>query len=693
MKPNRNRTRDIGFYVLLAVIVIAVVFTINTDTKKDSLDSYSELVDLFEKEKIQSFKTEGNTILLEIRTNDPMNPTEEKSYDLYSFSVFYEDFHDLILEQYKAGTIEKYDYTEGFTLPWWASFVPYLVIMFGAMALWYFMMNRAGGGGAGGFARFSKARTKLGSDEKDKKTFKDVAGCDEEKAELAEVVDFLKDPKRYTEMGARIPKGILLVGPPGTGKTLLAKAVAGEANVQFLSISGSDFVELYVGVGAGRVRDLFEQAKKVAPAIVFIDEIDAVGRQRGSGLGGGHDEREQTLNQLLVEMDGFGNNEGVIVMAATNRADILDNALLRPGRFDRQIYVGLPDIKGREAILKIHARDKQLADTVDLNNIAKGTPGFSGADLENLMNEAAILAVRRKERFITQDDIDEAILKVQMGPEKKSRKMSDKARRLTAYHESGHAVAGKFLKNVDPVHYITIIPRGAAGGFTLFRPQEDLENFKSRAEMYENIVMALGGRMAEEIFLDDISTGASGDIQQATSIARDMVMRYGMSERLGPIMFDSSDRSIFIGRDFGTTKSYSEETAGIIDEEVKAIFDRASAECRKILTDHSEQLIAIAEYLLENETISADEFNYYFEHGEFMPEFMKEAKQAVNDKTIERPARKIAMFDGSEEQKQTDAPSAEPSVSPAGQPESSDAPAGTHRSPRKMKITRKHKTA
>ena len=673
MKPNRNRTRDIGFYVLLAVIVIAVVFTINSDTKTNSLDSYSELVDLFEKEKIQSFKTEGNTILLEIRTNDPMNPTEEKSYDLYSFSVFYEDFHDLILEQYKAGTIEKYDYTEGFTLPWWASFVPYLVIMFGAMALWYFMMNRAGGGGAGGFARFSKARTKLGSDEKNKKTFKDVAGCDEEKAELAEVVDFLKDPKRYTEMGARIPKGILLVGPPGTGKTLLAKAVAGEANVQFLSISGSDFVELYVGVGAGRVRDLFEQAKKVAPAIVFIDEIDAVGRQRGSGLGGGHDEREQTLNQLLVEMDGFGNNEGVIVMAATNRADILDNALLRPGRFDRQIYVGLPDIKGREAILKIHARDKQLADTVDLNNIAKGTPGFSGADLENLMNEAAILAVRRKERFITQDDIDEAILKVQMGPEKKSRKMSDKARRLTAYHESGHAVAGKFLKNVDPVHYITIIPRGAAGGFTLFRPQEDLENFKSRAEMYENIVMALGGRMAEEIFLDDISTGASGDIQQATSIARDMVMRYGMSERLGPIMFDSSDRSIFIGRDFGTTKSYSEETAGIIDEEVKAIFDRASAECRKILTDHSEQLIAIAEYLLENETISADEFNYYFEHGEFMPEFMKEAKQAVNDKTIERPARKIAMFDGSEEQKQIDSPSAESSSSPAGQPESSDA--------------------
>ena len=650
MKPNRNKTRDIGFYILLAVIVIAVVFTINNDTKTDQLDSYSELVDLFENEKVQSFKTEGSTIYLEIRTGDPFEPTQERSYDLYSFSVFYEDFHDLILQQYRDGVLEKYDYTEGFTLPWWASFIPYLVIMFGAMGLWYFMMNRAGGGGMGGFARFTKARTRLGSDEKEKKTFADVAGCDEEKAELAEVVDFLKDPKQYTEMGARIPKGILLVGPPGNGKTLLAKAVAGEANVQFLSISGSDFVELYVGVGAGRVRDLFEQAKKVAPAIIFIDEIDAVGRQRGSGLGGGHDEREQTLNQLLVEMDGFGNNEGVIVIAATNRADILDNALLRPGRFDRQIFVNLPDIRGREAILKIHSRDKQLADNVDLNSIAKGTPGFSGADLENLMNEAAILAVRRKERFITQEDIDEAILKVQMGPEKKSRKMSDKARRLTAYHEAGHAVTGRFLQHVDPVHYITIIPRGAAGGFTLFRPQEDLENFKSRAEMFESIVMALGGRVAEEIFLDDISTGASGDIQQATATARDMVMRYGMSSKLGPILFDSSDHSIFIGRDFGTTKSYSEETAGIIDEEVKAIFDKAAAQCRQILTDHSEQLIAIAEYLLEHETISADEFNYYFEHGEFMPEFMREAKQAVNDRSIERPARKIAMFDGSEVQ-------------------------------------------
>ena len=676
MKPNRNRTRDLGFYVLLMVILIAVIFTMTKDSGADKIKNYSELVDLFNEEKVQSFKTEGNTVILSIRTGDAVKPIEEKTYDLYSFSVFYEDFHETIRQQYESGVLEEYDYGKGVEIPWWASFLPYLIIMIAAMALWYVMMNKAGGM-QGGIGKFSKARTKLGSDEKDKKTFADVAGCDEEKEELAEIVDFLKDPRAYTSMGARIPKGVLLVGPPGTGKTLLAKAVAGEANVQFLSISGSDFVELYVGVGAGRVRDLFEQAKKVAPAIIFIDEIDAVGRQRGSGLGGGHDEREQTLNQLLVEMDGFGNNEGVIVMAATNRADILDNALLRPGRFDRQVYVGLPDIRGREAILKIHARDKQLADDVDLNSIAKGTPGFSGADLENLMNEAALLAVRRKHRFITMEDVDEAVLKVQMGPEKKSRKMSDKARRLTAYHESGHAVAGKFLTQVDPVHYITIIPRGAAGGFTLFRPQEDLENFKSREEMFESIVMALGGRMAEKLFLDDISTGASGDIQQASSLARDMVMKYGMSDKLGPISYDTSGHSIFIGRDFGQTKSYSEETAAIIDEEVKKIFDRASEMCQWILTEHADQLRDIAEYLLEHETMEAEEFNYYFEHGEFMPISAKKIREARNDDTIERPARHISMTSGDEEQPEagqsasdgiTDAP-----VDGADTPDASDA--------------------
>ena len=635
--------------MLLIAIMIAVIFTMTQSSEAKELKEYSDLVDLFENEKVQSFTTEGNTIILQVRTESGEPPTEEMTYDLMSFNVFYNDFSEIIKEQYASGVLEKYDYDEGFVVPWWASMLPYILVMGGAMVLWYFMMSRSGG--AGGVAKFSKARTRLGSDEKNKKTFNDVAGCDEEKEELSEIVDFLKDPKAYTAMGARIPKGVLLVGPPGTGKTLLAKAVAGEAGVQFLSISGSDFVELYVGVGAGRVRDLFEQAKKAAPAIIFIDEIDAVGRQRGSGLGGGHDEREQTLNQLLVEMDGFGSNEGVIVMAATNRADILDNALLRPGRFDRQVYVGLPDIRGREAILKIHARDKQLAEDVDLNSIAKGTPGFSGADLENLMNEAALLAVRRKHRFINMEDIDEAILKVQMGPEKKSRKMSDKARRLTAYHESGHAVAGRYL-----------------GGFTLFRPQADLENFKSRAEMFESIVMALGGRTAEKLFLDDISTGASGDIQQASSIARDMVMRYGMSERLGPISYDNAGHSIFIGRDFGQTKSYSEETAGMIDEEVKKIFDEASARCEQILTEHADQLRAIAEYLLEHETMEAEEFNYYFEHGEFMPMAPQDLRKVKEDKTIERPARKISMTDGGE------APAAEPAPEQAPV-ESAPAPA------------------
>ena len=674
---NPKRARDLGFYVLLISIMLAVIFTMTGSNESRSLKNYSDLVDLFEAEKVQSFTTEGNTIILQVRTDSGEPPTEEMTYDLLSFNVFYSDFNELIKEQYASGVLEQYDYDEGFVVPWWASMLPYILVMGGAMVLWYFMMSRQGG--AGGIAKFSKARTRLGSDEKNKKTFADVAGCDEEKEELSEIVDFLKDPKAYTSMGARIPKGVLLVGPPGTGKTLLAKAVAGEAGVQFLSISGSDFVELYVGVGAGRVRDLFEQAKKAAPAIIFIDEIDAVGRQRGSGLGGGHDEREQTLNQLLVEMDGFGSNEGVIVMAATNRADILDNALLRPGRFDRQVYVGLPDIRGREAILKIHSRDKQLAEDVDLNSIAKGTPGFSGADLENLMNEAALLAVRRKHRFINMEDIDEAILKVQMGPEKKSRKMSEKARRLTAYHEAGHAIAGRFLEHVDPVHYITIIPRGAAGGFTLFRPQEDLENFKSRAEMFESIVMALGGRTAEKLFLDDISTGASGDIQQASSIARDMVMRYGMSERLGPISYDNSGHSIFIGRDFGQTKSYSEETAGMIDEEVKKIFDEASARCEQILTEHADQLRAVAEYLLEHETMEAEEFNYFFEHGEFMPMAPQDLRKVREDATIERPAKKISMTDGETAepaQATEDAQPAEPAAeTPVTDPPAPEAPA------------------
>ena len=633
-KPGNNRARDIGFYALLIVILLATIFTMNLSGKKSTNVEYSEVRDYFLQEKVESFVAEGNKLTLVLKDESTV------TCELSTISIFYNDLNDLVQEQKDKGILKEYDYPPQWQAPWWASFLPYLLVMVIFVVVWSIAMNRMQGG-AGGVARFSKARTTLGSDEKKKTTFDDVAGCDEEKEELAEIVHFLKNPKQYTEMGARIPKGVLLVGPPGTGKTLLAKAVAGEAGVQFLSISGSDFVELYVGVGAGRVRDLFEQAKKVAPAIIFIDEIDAVGRQRGSGLGGGHDEREQTLNQLLVEMDGFGNNDGVIVMAATNRADILDNALLRPGRFDRQVYVGLPDIRGREAILKIHSRGKPLGDDVDLNSIAKGTPGFAGADLENLMNEAALLAVRRDKRFITSAEIEEAILKVSMGPEKKSKKMSEKARRLTAYHESGHAIAGKYLEHTDPVHYITIIPRGAAGGFTLFRPQEDLENFKSRSEMFENIVMSLGGRIAEKLFLDDISTGASGDIQQATQIARAMVTQYGMSEKLGPIQYDSSGHSIFIGRDFGQMKSYSEETAALIDEEVKRIFDEASAACEKLLEEHRDTLIAVAEYLLEHETMDGEDFNYFCDHGELPP---PKPAAVPADNTIEPPAKKISMF-------------------------------------------------
>lgn len=661
MKPQRNRARDIGFYVLILVLLACTLFTLLNQEPENEL-SYAQVKDFFKDEKVQEFTYNGSKNLLEMKVKDSSAKDGYKTvyYKMYSFSLFYEEFGDLIDEQYDKGIIKDYQ-IEPVQSTWWLQLIPY-VLFIGFMVFWIVMMQRAqGGGGAGGAMKFGKARTRLGSEEKNRKTFNDVAGADEEKAELQELVEFLKDPKSFTKMGARIPKGVLLVGPPGTGKTLLAKAVAGEAGVQFLSISGSDFVELYVGVGASRVRDLFDQAKKVAPAILFIDEIDAVGRQRGSGLGGGHDEREQTLNQLLVEMDGFGNNEGVIVMAATNRADILDNALLRPGRFDRQVYVGMPDIKGREAILKIHARGKPLADDVDLKSIAKGTPGFSGADLENLMNEAALLAVRRKHRFITMEDCDEAILKVEMGPEKKSRKMSDKAKRLTAYHESGHAITSKFLQHTDPVHYITIIPRGMAGGFTLYRPDEDTEDFTSKAQMFERIVSCLGGRIAEKLFLDDISTGASGDIQQATSIARNMVTRYGMSEKLGPIQYDSSDHSIFIGRDFGQTKSYSEETAALIDEEVKRIFDEASVLCEKILTEHRDTLIGVAEYLLENESMDRDTFDYYCEHGTF-PE--PKPAPAMQDDTIERPARKIARFD--------DPPTEDASAGMADEPDDGD---------------------
>ena len=616
-------------YLLVLLVLVGVYGFMNKPVEAEP--SYAEVRELFESEQVSAFTVTDTTLRMKLR--EPIDGKTELKKDLFSVTLFYDDLGELIEQQKADGIIEDYDFTADHSINYVAMFAPYILAVLGIFAIWYFLSVRsAGGGGGDRMAKFGTASFKTGGDNKRPTTFSDVAGADEEKEELQEIVDFLKAPGKFIDLGARIPKGVLLVGPPGTGKTLLARAVAGEAGVQFLSISGSDFVEMYVGVGASRVRDLFEQAKKVAPAIIFIDEIDAVGRQRGTGLGGGHDEREQTLNQLLVEMDGFNDNQGVIVMAATNRADILDNALLRPGRFDRQVYVGLPDIKGRADILKVHARGKPLGEDVDLRDIAKGTPGFSGADLENLLNEAALLAVRRHRRFIMQKDIDDAILKVSMGPEKKSRVITEKERRLTAYHESGHAIAAHYLEHVDPVQYITIIPRGQAGGFTLFRPQDD-KSFRSRSEMFEDIVVALGGRIAEKIFLDDISTGASGDIQQATHTARNMVTVYGMSDRLGPISFDSSGHSIFIGRDFGQTKSYSEETAAIIDEEVKHIFDEAALKCEEILRAHADVLVALAEYLLINETIDGEDFRYFCDHKCMPP--LPEKSDAVKQKEVE----------------------------------------------------------
>ena len=643
------------------IILLAVIYTMLTPRQEQEALSYADVVEMFQNEEVESFVVEGGNLIITRKGAAETDPAV--TYDLYDVGMFWNQLGDLIQQQKDAGIISDYDFQTGYVAPWWVSMIPYLLIIVAFFALWYYMMNKAGGGGgAPGVGKFGKARTRLGSEEQKKVTFKDVAGCEEEKAELEEVVNFLKNPKAYTDMGARIPKGVLLVGPPGTGKTLLAKAVAGEAGVQFLSISGSDFVELYVGVGASRVRDLFDQAKKVAPAIIFIDEIDAVGRQRGSGLGGGHDEREQTLNQLLVEMDGFSNNEGVIVMAATNRDDILDNALTRPGRFDRRVYIGLPDIRGREAILRVHAKGKPLADDVNLNSVARGTPGFSGADLENLLNEAALMAVSNGKRFITSYEIEEAIRKVEMGPEKKSKVMSERARKLTAYHEGGHAVVSEFLDHTDPVHYITIIPRGPSGGATYFRPKEDLENFHSYSELFEDIVVSLGGRVSERLFLDDISTGASGDIQQATNLARAMVTQFGMSERLGPISYDSSGHSIFIGRDFGTTKSYSEETAAIIDEEVKRIFDEASAKCEHILTQHAEVLKGVAEYLLQNESMDGEDFSYFCRHGELPP---KKPEPKMRDSSIEPPARKISYtFDEPKETPQIESGDAQTQAEP-----------------------------
>ena len=602
------------FLILMILLILGLaIWAMTSPLQQQEAETYSTIRDLFESQQVKSFVLSDNTLTLTLREQDASG-SDQRVFHIASFTVFYEDFNDLVTEQYEAGILEKYDYPAVNGTPWWLMFIPYILIALLVLGVWLFMINRMSGGAPGSdrtTMKFAKARTTVGVNEKDKVTFDDVAGADEEKAELQEVVDFLRDPEKYKRLGAKIPKGILLIGPPGTGKTLLAKAVAGEADVQFLSISGSDFVELYVGVGASRVRDLFDQAKKQAPAIVFIDEIDAVGRQRGAGLGGGHDEREQTLNQLLVEMDGFNNNEGVIVMAATNRVDILDNALLRPGRFDRQVYVGAPDTLGREEILKIHSRNKPLSDDVKLDVIAKQTAGFTGADLQNLMNESALRAAKFGRPVIQMEDIEASMIKVIAGPEKRSRVIPEQERKLTAVHEAGHAIVMHLLPHHDPVHQITIVPRGMAGGMTISLPTED-HSYMSRNEMLEQIVSLLGGRVAEALMLDDISTGASNDIQRATAIARKMVTKYGMSSKLGPVSFESEEQ-VFIGRDYGHTKSYSEEYAAHIDQEVQETLQNAYKVCEDILKAHTDQLQAVSDYLLEHETMDGDAFRQYMD--------------------------------------------------------------------------------
>ncbi len=598
--------RKIGFGTILMVILAVCVVAYVVSTMRTAGDiPYSELRQYFLEEKVQEFSISDTRITAKLKGGSTVTS------DLYDFDLFYQDLNDLVQKQYDSGIITAYNYHADHSTNWLQLLLPYVLAFLGFILLMN-LMNRMAGGGAGAQDKLSRfGEVKVSTPGEKKVTFQDVAGADEEKEELREIVEFLREPQKYLDLGAHIPKGVLLVGPPGTGKTLLAKAVAGEAGVQFLSISGSDFVEMYVGVGASRVRDLFQQAKKSAPAIIFIDEIDAVGRQRGSGLGGGHDEREQTLNQLLVEMDGFGSNEGVVVLAATNRVDILDPALLRPGRFDRQVYVGLPDIKGREEILQVHAKNKPLAEDVDLRQIARGTAGFTGADLENLLNEAALLAGRRSESFITMKDLQESIIKVIAGPEKHSRVIPEKERRLTAYHEAGHAVVMHALPDLDPVHQITIVPRGEAGGMTIYLPDED-RSYLSRSYMLDRIAGLLGGRAAEQLVLGDISTGASNDISRATQLARKMVGTYGMSEQLGNVAFDAGHDEVFIGKSMAQTRPYSEKTAAEMDGEIRRIMDDAYARCTAILEQYRPQLVEVAEYLLANETMTAEEFEKVF---------------------------------------------------------------------------------
>ena len=615
-----SKLRGILFYAIVIALILWAVSAFQ-GSRREGYVSYADMVSYFQQEQVTRFQVDEDGVVAMTLADGSL-----RYHALASLELFHADLGQLIQEQREAGVLIDYEYQQRHELPQWLLVVlPAVVSVVLVMVIWWLMAMRqqsAQGGGQGGMNRFGQARVVNGQ-QRSTVTFADVAGADEEKAELQELVDFLREPDKFTRLGARIPKGVLLVGPPGTGKTLLARAVAGEAGVRFLSISGSDFVELYVGVGASRVRDLFDQAKKEAPAIVFIDEIDAVGRQRGAGLGGGHDEREQTLNQLLVEMDGFAANEGVIVLAATNRQDILDPALLRPGRFDRQVYVGRPDRKGREAILKVHARGKPLAEDVDLREVARETTGFTGADLENLLNEAALLAARKGQPFLTLADIQESVLKVIAGPEKKSREQIEEDRRITAYHEAGHAVVSHALPTQDPVHQITIVPRGQAAGMTVHRPQEDRDHV-TRQRLVETLSTLLGGRCAEETALGFVCTGAVSDLERATAIARDMVTKYGMSQKLGHVTYTTGQDEVFLGRSMAQAKPYSDQTAALIDAEVKALLDGAYQRCREILERDREKLELVAQYLLRHESMDAGQFQKVYEDPGALMETIQE---------------------------------------------------------------------
>lgn len=601
----RKFFRGVSFYLLILIIIILVVSVVGKDVDPVKEMDVTEFIQQVENKNVKSITKSNNVGVIKGKLKDGTSFTmvvpDDMRYD------FYKEYLKAPVER---GEI-RYGAEEEPSTPWIIEALPTIFTILLFVILWFTFMQQSQGGG-NRVMSFGKSRAKMHKDdERDKVTFEDVAGLEEEKEELKEIVDFLKSPRKYIELGARIPKGVLLVGPPGTGKTYLTRAVAGEAGVPFFSISGSDFVEMFVGVGASRVRDLFEQAKKNSPCIIFIDEIDAVGRRRGAGLGGGHDEREQTLNQLLVEMDGFGTNEGIIVMAATNRPDILDPALLRPGRFDRQVYVGVPDIKGREEILEVHTKNKPLDEDVDLKVIARRTPGFTPADLENLINEAALLAARHNLKKIPMELIEEASTKVIAGPEKRSRIISEEERKLTAYHEAGHAVTARLLPNSDPVHMVTIIPRGRAGGFTMYLPEEDRQ-YMTKSQMEDAIVQMLGGRVAEELVLKDISTGAQNDLDRATKIARSMVTHYGMSEKLGPMTYGTDEDEVFIGRDLGRTRNYSEEVAAEIDKEMRTFIDKAYSKAEKLLSENINKLHKVAEALLDKETLDGNEFEEIF---------------------------------------------------------------------------------